>query len=810
MLLLSVPYALKAGDAATVGGLPPSAFVLAAPLSGTGSGSGIEPTTVQGAPPPSGDITGTGTVDYLPLWDSTSDIISSVLYQKGTGKTAKIGINTITPASTLDVKGGGTVRGTLSLPSNGTATATAGKNSQPLNLAASAFNSTSSTAVNQTFQWQSEPVGNNTSTPSGTLNLLFGEGATKPSETGLNIASNGQIKFATGQTFPGTGTGDGTVTSVATGLGLKGGPITTSGTLTIDTTVVPQLNTANTFTGNQTVNGSVTATSFSGSGSAITNVNASQLGGLAPSAYAQLAAANTFSANQTVNGSVTATSFTGNGSGLTNVTAANSNELGGLSSSAYAQLAAANSFTANQTVAGVVLAGASSSSTAGVLGEANASSGQTYGVAGLVSSPSGYGVEGYNAAGSGAAVGIYGISLSPAGYGVVGADGALPGLSTEGNVGVYGSSIGSSQKGADDCCAGVWGDTAGAGSVGVLGTADNSVGGDFQNNSYNFPALYAINWTTTAGAEAFDAAMPGLQTDGETAIIGDPECGAGYMALQLGQSNRMSGCSNYTLLGNLAGSTFVNANSGQTVHLRVGNGDQLTATTGAVNVNGTFTAGDKKFKIDHPLDPANKYLYHTSVESSEMMNIYTGNVTTGGDGLATVQLPDWFEALNKDFRYQLTVIGQFAQAIVASEISHHHFSIRTDKPNVKVSWQVTGVRHDAYAIANQIPVEVEKAAADRGHYLYPEALGQPTSARIGYEAPPPASEHVTQNRPVLPRRGNAQPMQGRPPLNLPVPPPPSLQKPAPPRPSPPQPPTPRLAPLPHPAALANKLEVNQE
>jgi hypothetical protein len=134
------------------------------------------------------------------------------------------------------------------------------------------------------------------------------------------------------------------------------------------------------------------------------------------------------------------------------------------------------------------------------------------------------------------------------------------------------------------------------------------------------------------------------------------------------------------------------------------------------------------------------------------------------------------------------VIGQFAQAIVASEINHHHFRIRTDKPNVKVSWQVTGVRHDAYAMANSIPVEVEKASADRGHYLYPEAFGQPTSARIGYEAPLPASEHVAQNRPAFRRRSNASPMQRRTPLNLPVPPTPNLQPPVPPRPIQPQPP----------------------
>ena len=167
-----------------------------------------------------------------------------------------MGIGTTKPASTLDVKGGGTIRGLFTLPATGTATASAGFDSQPMDLAASVFNSGTGTAATQTFQWQAEPVGNNTTSATGSLNLLFGQGANKPTETGLNIASNGQITFATGQTFPGTGT----VTSIGSGLGLMGGPITTSGTLTIDTSVVPQLGMANTFTGNQTVNGNVIAT----------------------------------------------------------------------------------------------------------------------------------------------------------------------------------------------------------------------------------------------------------------------------------------------------------------------------------------------------------------------------------------------------------------------------------------------------------------------------------------------------------------------------------------------------------------------
>lgn len=108
-----------------------------------------------------------------------------------------------------------------------------------------------------------------------------------------------------------------------------------------------------------------------------------------------------------------------------------------------------------------------------------------------------------------------------------------------------------------------------------------------------------------------------------------------------------------------------------------------------------------------------------------MMNIYTGNVTTDAQGNAVLELPEWFEALNGDFRYQLTVVGLFAQAIVASEVADHRFSIKTDKPNVKVSWQVAGVREDAYAKAHPLQVEVDKSERERGYYLHPDLYGAP-------------------------------------------------------------------------------------
>jgi hypothetical protein len=146
---------------------------------------------------------------------------------------------------------------------------------------------------------------------------------------------------------------------------------------------------------------------------------------------------------------------------------------------------------------------------------------------------------------------------------------------------------------------------------------------------------------------------------------------------------------------------------------------------GPVHVNGALSKASGSFKIDHPLDPANRYLYHSFVESPDMMNIYNGNVVTDADGYATVTLPEWFQTLNRDFRYQLTVIGQFAQAIVDRKVEDNSFVIRTNLSNVEVSWQVTGIRQDAWANAHRVPVEEDKPAQEIGTYLAPEIWGLP-------------------------------------------------------------------------------------
>lgn len=164
---------------------------------------------------------------------------------------------------------------------------------------------------------------------------------------------------------------------------------------------------------------------------------------------------------------------------------------------------------------------------------------------------------------------------------------------------------------------------------------------------------------------------------------------------------------------------------------------------GKVHVNGNLSKLSGSFKIDHPLDPANKYLYHSFVESPDMMNIYNGNVMLDEKGEAWVALPDWFEALNQDFRYQLTPIGGWAPLYVAQKIRGNRFQIAGGEPGLEVSWQVTGIRHDVWAEQNRIPVEQNKPADDKGLYLYPKGYGRPESESPDY-LPPPVENHETQ------------------------------------------------------------------
>lgn len=180
---------------------------------------------------------------------------------------------------------------------------------------------------------------------------------------------------------------------------------------------------------------------------------------------------------------------------------------------------------------------------------------------------------------------------------------------------------------------------------------------------------------------------------------------------------------------------------------------------GKVQVNGGITgttlsiSGTKNFLIDHPLDPENKVLRHAAMESNEVLNQYSGNVTTDANGLATVSLPAYFETLNKDFRYQLTVIGTFAQAIVKQEVQNNQFTVQTSQPGIKVSWQITGVRNDKVMQQRPFVAESLKEGAEKGNYLNPDAYGKAASAtatRPGFingQQPPEVPQPVPAPRP---------------------------------------------------------------
>jgi len=153
---------------------------------------------------------------------------------------------------------------------------------------------------------------------------------------------------------------------------------------------------------------------------------------------------------------------------------------------------------------------------------------------------------------------------------------------------------------------------------------------------------------------------------------------------------------------------------------------------GKVDITGHLSKSSGSFKIDHPLDPENKYLSHSFVESPDMMNIYNGNVIVDANGEAVVILPDYFAALNMEFRYQLTAIGVSGPNLyIAEKIANNQFMIAGGEPGMEVSWQVTGIRHDPYAEMYRVPVEEDKPADEIGTYRHPEVYGKSGTMGIG-------------------------------------------------------------------------------
>jgi len=199
--------------------------------------------------------------------------------------------------------------------------------------------------------------------------------------------------------------------------------------------------------------------------------------------------------------------------------------------------------------------------------------------------------------------------------------------------------------------------------------------------------------------------------------------------------NTSSNCTVY-----LGGSNYALLATGSENHAYLGYGAWAGDFSGNIYVSGSVYKSGGGFRIDHPLDPESKYLNHSFVESPDMMDIYNGNVVLDNGGEAWVEMPQWFEALNRDFRYQLTCIGKFAPVFVGEKMDANRFKIAGGEPGLEVSWQVTGIRHDPYADKHRVPVEEDKAPGEQGKYLRPDDYGKPASAGIDYVPQPGQGE----------------------------------------------------------------------
>lgn len=289
-----------------------------------------------------------------------------------------------------------------------------------------------------------------------------------------------------------------------------------------------------------------------------------------------------------------------------------------------------------------------------------------------------------------------------------------------------------------------------------IGVAFSGLGNAIQVSSSNAANAFAAIQASTNSTNATNSAVFGQSTGAARAIAGQVESAATADAAVRGLNLRSTGGVGVEGVG-------FNGVSGQT-NYREGYGvfgqnfDQLGPVTadaagvagvGYIGVVGQSSApgsggaglgsydnlivlGTKNFRIDHPTDPENKYLNHFSIESNEVLNIYRGTVACGADGTAEIVLPDYVNAVNIDFSYQLTPIGAYAGLFIKNKMENGRFVIAGALPGMEVSWQVTGRRNDAYMqkYPGAATVEMEKADADKGRYLRPELYNQPAEKGI--------------------------------------------------------------------------------
>jgi hypothetical protein len=394
---------------------------------------------------------------------------------------------------------------------------------------------------------------------------------------------------------------------------------------------------------------------------------------------------------------------------------------------------------------------------AGVFGKADSPAGfLTYGVRGESHSQTGHGVSGLSTGFQGR--GVYGLAQGQDGVGVYGqASGTSAGIGVlgtsdaDGGQGVVGLTTGNDDGLTEDGAA-VYGKASGNGGVGLRGissspnsslpgygvfgsTSSGNMGAGVFGESFNTQdasASYGLFGRTQNPA---GAGVYGENLVGGIGVLGtsDADDGRGIVGRALGDDGTgvygeafgdrgvgLSGLSTTFQGKGVYG--LATGHMGVGVYGKANNStDKAGYFEGNVHVNGTLSKNAGSFRIDHPLDPANKYLFHSFVESPDMLNVYNGNVVLDDRGRGRVELQEWFQALNVDYRYQLTCIGAHAPIYIARKIEDNAFAIAGGTPGLEVSWQVTGIRNDTYARDHRIPVELDK----------------PESERVALSTPPP-------------------------------------------------------------------------
>lgn len=423
-----------------------------------------------------------------------------------------------------------------------------------------------------------------------------------------------------------------------------------------------------------------------------------------------------------------------------------------------------------------------STSGRGVNGFATAASGTTYGGVFQSDSPTGRGVFGYANADSGVNMGGYFDSDSSAGYGIFATSAGTYGSYSQSTLaageayGGFFESLSTSGRGirarstsTSGTTYGGYFESASTAGRGVFGhttaTSGTTYGGYFDCDSPDGYGVYAISqgpvgvygrgsdyggWFEAVGQDAVSVAGVANATG---ALAGLFES----MANITGPTLLVK--SNYPGIGNSGGGEFYSSSSDGIALLGrswwTGGSDTPYGVMGTCSTAtlgyGVFASGDlgasgvKSFRIDHPFDPENKYLLHYSSESPFPQNFYSGNVVTDGEGKAWVQLPEYFGEINRNFKYQLTVVedgesDSFVVAKVARKIRNNRFMVMTSAPNTEVSWRIEADRNDR-RIATSRPKDVrEKAGIERGKYQHPEYYGLPSednAARMPARVKPP-------------------------------------------------------------------------